>query len=110
MAADSQQNRGRELPGTVVKDILASDRRQAALSCLGDHGGEMNITDLAACVCAREFGTSAARVSDTDRQRVYDELYDEHLPMLTATGVATFDSLRDSVVLNEEFTPETGNR
>ena len=103
MAAESQQNgeTDGDLPGTVVEDLLASGRRRTALSCLRDHGGEMVVADLAACICARERGTAAEEVRETEREALYDELYDEHLPKLTATEVVTFDSLRDSVTLNE---------
>jgi hypothetical protein len=112
MAAESQQSvgSGRELPGAVVEDILESDRRRTMLSCLSDHGGEMAVTDLAACVCAREQGTSVDDAPDADTETLYDDLYDEHLPKLTATGVVAFDSLRGCVALQENSSLGTASR
>jgi hypothetical protein len=91
---------GPQLPGEVIEDILSADRRRTMLSCLSDNGGEMAITDLAACVCARERGVTEGSLGQRDREELYDDLYDEHLPKLTATGVVEFDSLRDSVRLS----------
>jgi len=112
MAVESQQNgvTRRELPDGVVADLLASDRRRTILSCLSDNGGEMAVADLATCVCARERGTATAAVPDADREALYDDLYDEHLPKLTATGVVAFDSLRGCVALNEGSSLGTASR
>ena len=99
MTMDSHDRLSTEprLPGEVVEEILSVDRRRTLLACLTDHGGEMAVVDLAACVGAREQGGTAEGITDATRDRLYDVLYDEHLPKLTATGIVEFDSLRDSV-------------
>ena len=99
-----------QLPGDVVADILSADRRRTVLACLSDHGGELAVTDLARCVCAREQGTTPGTVDATDRETLYDDLYDHHLPKLTETGVVTFDSLRDTVALTSETGTGAGDR
>jgi hypothetical protein len=104
MAIDSHDQFavGPGLPGEVVKDILSADRRRTLLACLTDHGGEMPVSDLAACVGARERDLTEGHVDGADRDRLYDDLYDEHLPKLTATGVLEFDSMRDRVRLRSQ--------
>jgi hypothetical protein len=99
---------GPQLPGEVVEDILSADRRRTLLSCLTDHGGEMPVADLAACVSTREQGLTEGDVKEPARGQLYDELYDEHLPKLTATGVVEFDSLRDCVRLTRTDPAEDG--
>ena len=97
---------GPQLPGEVVEDILSADRRRTLLSCLSDHGGEMAVRDLAACVSAREQGVTEGNIEESDRNRLYSDLYDEHLPKLTATGVVEFDSLRDCVRFRRTYPVE----
>ena len=101
MATDSHDSfaAGIDLPGDVVEDILDSQRRRTMLSCLDDHGGTLTVDRLASCVCAREQGIRMEGVTDRDRQTAYDDIYDNQLPKLTATGVVGFDSLHDSVEL-----------
>lgn len=106
MAIERAQGPGNELPEQVVSDLLSSDRRRRLLGCLEDHGGRLPVTDLAAAVAAREAGTEVADV-DPDRHRaVREEIYECHLPKLTATGVVEFDSMRGTVTLREHVSAE----
>jgi hypothetical protein len=82
------------LPPRVVEDLLSVPRRRTMLRCLADAEGEMLVDDLVACVRDRDGGTD-----DQPREQVRADLYDEHLPKLTATGVVTYDSMRESVEL-----------
>jgi hypothetical protein len=83
-----------DLPARVVADILADEHRRVLLSCLARRG-EMPVNDLAAEVLSREGET----VNEEDRRRMRREIYQAHLPKLTATGVVTYDSLRGTVAL-----------
>jgi hypothetical protein len=83
-----------DLPGRVVADILADERRRVLLSCLARRG-EMAVDDLAAELLSREDES----VSEENRRRMRAEIYQTHLPKLTATGVVRYDSLRGTVVL-----------
>lgn len=94
MAADSHDGRVDGLPGDVVEDILASERRRAMLSCLADSEGPVAVDDVVAAVCASEQGP--------DRGRVREEIYERHLPKLTATGVVEYHSMREAVELVDE--------
>ena len=99
MATEHAQGPVDGLPERVVSDLLASDRRRLLLGCLEDHDGCLPVTDLAAAVAAREAGTNIGDV-DPDRHRaVREEIYERHLPKLTATGVVEFDSMRGTVTL-----------
>jgi hypothetical protein len=81
------------VPSDVVDDILAAPRRRALLNCLAANDGELVIDALIECVRDRENTTTATR------QQVRTNLYQDHLPKLTATGIVTYDSMRDGVTL-----------
>jgi hypothetical protein len=96
MATGSQERTvpGIGLPPGVIEDILSVPRRRAMLRCLADAEEGLVVDDLVVCVRDRE--------GDTDGQsheRVRANLYDEQLPKLTATGVVTYDSMRESIEL-----------
>jgi len=87
------------LPPTVIDDILDSSRRRELLTCLIADEDPIAVTDLATELAetdafARPDGSTPAR------QTVRTELYQDHLPKLTATGVVEFDSVLGTV----EFT------
>lgn len=101
MAVDTRGDPGSvgELPERVVEDVLASERRRALLACLADHG-EMAVCDLAAAVLARERGDAPDDVDRERRAAVRTDIFQTHLPKLTATGIVTYDSLRGTVTLS----------
>jgi hypothetical protein len=84
------------LPAAVIEDLLACEHRRTLLSVLHERDGPVPIGDL-----ARELapGSDADRVSDSDRRAARTEIYQAHLPKLTATGVVHFDSLLGEVEL-----------
>jgi hypothetical protein len=108
MATERAQGTGEGLPERVVADLLASDRRRRLLDCLADHGGSLPLTDLAAAVAAREAGTDIETVDPERHQAVRGEIYERHLPKLTATGVVEFDSMRGTVTLSGPELAEEG--
>lgn len=98
MATDSGDETvpGIGLPPEVLADILGSSQRRAMLDCLAEHG-EMVVDDLAACV---ESGHSTDERAPGDTAvTTRDELYEDHLPKLMATGLVRYDSMRESVEL-----------
>ncbi len=102
MAANSRNGRARgsDLPGEVVEDILASERRRAMLSCLADADGPVVFDDLVGAVRASEG--RAEPVEDDGGGEVRQEIYDRHLPKLTATGVVEYDSMCETVELVDD--------
>ena len=99
MATERAQGRAERLPEQVVTDLLSSERRRRLLRCLEDHGACLPVTDLAAAVAAKEAGIDIEAVDPERHQAVRNEIYERHLPKLTATGVVEFDSMRGTVTL-----------
>lgn len=108
MATERAQETVDGLPERVVADLLASDRRRRLLACLADRGGCLPVTDLAAAVAARETGTDVETVDPERHRAVREEIYERHLPKLTATGVVEFDSMRGTVTLSGTGIAEEG--
>jgi hypothetical protein len=107
MATEHPQASDR-LPDRVVADLLSSDRRRRLLTCLEDHGGRLPVTDLAAAVAAREAGVESEAVDPERHRTVREEIYERHLPKLTATGVVEFDSMRGTLTLTGYGLAEAG--
>jgi len=101
MATDSQNQpaEGVELPGEVVGDILSAPRRRTLLRCLADNGGELVVDDVAVALYRREQGAPTGEIDAGERQRLREEIYEEHLPRLTATDVVEYDSMRECIRL-----------
>ena len=81
-------------PTGVIDELLQSPRRRAVLSVLVDRDHPVTVGDLARQLAATGASTE---VSAVDRRRARTELFQEHLPKLTATGVVSFDSLLGTV-------------
>ena len=67
-----------------------------------DEGGNVPqpvIEDLAAAVVGTRKDCPTSAVSATDREAMIEELFTEHIPKLTATGVVAYDSLLGAVEL-----------
>jgi len=100
-------DRTERLPADAVADLLASDCRRRALSVLANAQEPIAVTDLARRVAALEGHTEPSDVADADstdvdtgkRDRLRREIYQRHLPKLTATEVVTYDSLVETVEL-----------
>jgi hypothetical protein len=78
----------------VVEDILAAPRRRAILESLADAEGGLVMDDL-----VRRVVDSEGSAGGEQHERVRANIYDDHLPKLTATGVVTYDSMRDCIEL-----------
>lgn len=89
------------LPEAVVEELLDDPRRRTMLRSLWIHDGPIPMIQLAANVIAHERSIPPDAVSAEDRQRVCENLYEHHLPKLTATTVLRYNSRQASVELDE---------
>jgi hypothetical protein len=101
MATDGTRATSEGLPRDVIDDLLGDERRQVLLVCLLAQGGRMVVEDLAARVQAREAGTDPEAVEAGRRRAVREEIFQHHLPKLTATGVVEYDSMLGTMELEE---------
>jgi len=86
------------LPSEVVADLLADDRRRRALERLDDDG-TLTIETLARRLAAAETEPEPAEPPERLVEEIEAELWDDHVPKLTATGVVEYDSMRAAVSL-----------
>jgi hypothetical protein len=91
---------GRRLPDSVVSELLADEQRRAVLSCLAANDGAVAVEDLARAVAARERGVEESAVDPETVRNRRDDLFQQHLPKLTPTGVVAYDSLLGTVALD----------
>ncbi|MFB6222422.1 MAG: hypothetical protein ABEH86_01950 [Haloarcula sp.] len=95
------------LPDHVIEDLLSDEHRRRALSILAARGEPLIVDDLAAAVLAAERDIEPAEVPEADRAALRNELFTEHLPKLTATGIVSYDSMVGTVELQRrEALPE----
>lgn len=87
------------LPAEVVADLLDHPRRRHALSVLDERGEPMCLEDLAVVIRAREDDRDPEDIDETTARDVRDELFERHLPKLTATDVVSYDSKMGTVEL-----------
>jgi Arc/MetJ-type ribon-helix-helix transcriptional regulator len=79
-------------------DLLADSRRRYALYALtGTEDGLADVETLADEVALWEARTGDAKLSETRRQEVADELREEHLPRLADADIAEYDERSDAV-------------
>lgn len=95
------------LPAPVCEDLLASSHRYQLLIVLDERGGSGIVTDLAREICARERDTSPDQLGAEEIAAIEREIYDEHLPKLTATGIASYDSRLDKITLDRPSVLDT---
>ncbi len=87
------------LPAGVVDDLLGDPRRRTVLSVLADRAEPTTVCDLAAAVAAREREDPDPPAGATAAVR--EDLFQEHLPKLTAPGVVVYDSMTGAVELTD---------
>jgi hypothetical protein len=87
------------LPAAVVTELLSSRRRCLLVLTLAQQG-ESAVVDLAARLAA-DAEREPAAVDETQTERIRQEIYDHHLPKLTATGIVEYDSVLGKVRLAE---------
>jgi DNA-binding transcriptional ArsR family regulator len=91
----------RQVPESVRAALFASDRRCRLLQALAEAGGEASASDLAA-----QIHTAEPDSPDCPDTIQYD-LYDSHLPKLTATGIVEYDSTLDKLRLLDADAAQT---
>jgi hypothetical protein len=103
MALDNQTSGvpDAELPQPIIADLAASPRRQTLLACLlgGESDDGLAVETLAMRVAAREADTTNATGDEVAAVR--RSLFDDHLPKLVETGVLTYDSMLDRVLVED---------
>jgi hypothetical protein len=97
MATTSSDTGG--LPSGVVDDLLSEEHRRLALSILADRGEPVVVESLATAVLAAREDCPESDVPAEKREAMAEELYTDHIPKLTATGVVTYDSMKGAVEL-----------
>ncbi|MFC6973622.1 hypothetical protein ACFQL1_01415 [Halomicroarcula sp. GCM10025709] len=88
-----------QLPDHVVEELWADEHCRRALEVLRDRERPVIVADLAAAVLAAERDGAPATVDDEAVQALRTELYERHIPKLTATGIVAYDSLKGTVEL-----------
>lgn len=101
MANSSGYHRPQDLPPAVIEDVVAEPRRRAILRHLAAESDPVALPDLASAVAAGDETEGSGAVSAERRRQVCTELFQDHLPKLTATGIVDFDSLRGTVALRD---------
>ena len=92
---------GKELPPAVIEDLLSDESRRRALEILSDRNEPMVVEELAASVVAARAECPVSAVRAADREAMTEELFTEHIPKLTATGVVAYDSMLGAVELRQ---------
>jgi len=95
MATNSTDEPG--LPPDVVADLLSDDRRRRALELLAE-AGTLTLETLARRLAA-EATDGPGEPPEELVAEIEAELWDEHVPKLTATDVVEYDSMRAAVSL-----------
>jgi len=102
MATGTPSGRSTELPDPVVADLLGDETRRRALELLVERDEALAVGDLAAEILADRRDADPAEIPKRDRRALRDELFETHLPKLTATGVVDYDSMVGTVELETE--------
>jgi len=97
------------LPTRVVDDLLAEEHRRLALSILDDRNEPVVVESLAKAVVAARDGCSPGDVTTADQRAMSEELFTEHIPKLTATGVVDYNSMVGTVELVRDDVLPDGN-
>lgn len=84
----------RDLSATTIFDLLANDRRRAALNCLRRTVGAVNIRHLADQIALQEGDHTYERY-----ERICTGLVHADVPKLEAAGVLEHDPERETVEL-----------
>jgi hypothetical protein len=89
-----------DLPAAVQAELLSSRRRCLLLVTLAEVG-EATVDALAVRISAAEHWIDPEAVDDAERASICDEIFESHLPKLTATEIVEYDSLLGKVRLLE---------
>ncbi|WP_436910801.1 DUF7344 domain-containing protein [Halosimplex marinum] len=90
------------LPESVVADLRGDEFRRRALARLVERDEPVPVSDLAREAVAAERDEDPPDVPADAVDAARAELFQEHLPKLTATGVVSYDSLVGTVELSTD--------
>lgn len=107
MSSGSEHTDVETIPDEVLTELLGSRRRCHVLAELGASGGEALVEDLVAAVGADEEGCAPPDVDDRTLGEIREDVFERHIPKLTATGVVEYDSMLDRLRLEM---PEVASR
>ncbi|WP_323172235.1 hypothetical protein [Natrialba sp. PRR66] len=96
-ASDRSRDESTTLSDDDVFHILQTSRRREAIRYMLAANESVKMGNLAEHVAAREHETTVAKLSSTQRQRVYIPLYQSHLPKLDKAGVIDYNKSRGIV-------------
>ena len=88
---ENDQDGDRELTKSEAFKILRNARRRAVLSYLNATGGAVELKELTRYVAANEYEVPADELSSTEYKRVYNALYQCHLPKMDELDLIEFD-------------------
>ena len=92
------------LPAAVVDELLADERRRRLLSRLAAADGPVLIEQLAPVVLEGDGDREPRELSADRRREAREQLFERHLPALTATRVVEYDPTTNAVeLLNDEL-------
>jgi hypothetical protein len=92
--AETEEGEAESLSRDDLFHLLQNSRRRAVLRYLRGRSGPVRMRDVAEQVAAWEHGTTVARLTSEERQRVYIALYQSHLDTLAEAGVIDYNKPR----------------
>lgn len=96
-SSDPQSDETDELSPDDIFHILQTNRRRDTIEYLLEKDDIVKMRDVAEYVAAKENETTVARLTSTQRQRVYIPLYQSHLPKLDEEGIIEYNKPRGIV-------------
>lgn len=85
----------------TIFDLLSNPRRRFVLHYLKEHGGPIELNELAARIASKENDVPVDQLTSQQRKRAYVSLYQTHVPKLEEVGVITYDSDTGEIRLTE---------
>lgn len=92
-----------EVPLDLIFGILKNGRRRRVIQYLMDTEEEVTLSDLAEHIAAIENDTTPARLTSSQRKRVYVGLYQCHLPKMDDAGVIEYNQARGIIRATEQL-------
>jgi predicted house-cleaning noncanonical NTP pyrophosphatase (MazG superfamily) len=97
-----QQHRtDRTLSEETVFEVLSNGRRRFVFHYLKGEQRQIYLRELAEHVAAWENDKSVEQLTSAEAKRVKTALHQHHLPMMDSNGFVEYDSMRETVVLDE---------
>lgn len=97
-----QQQRADQSPSEeTVFEVLSNGRRRFVFHYLKQEQRQVYLRELAEHVAAWENDKSIEQLTSAESKRVKTALHQHHLPMMDSNGFVEYDSVRETVVLDE---------